>query len=228
MKEGIQFTHICKIPLGGINTQQETSHSLCTCLGQKHYNTGFTPGLLNTSFFWPGYRYSSPKLLVEPPWRASKSHTVSWSHGNDESSVCPRIWWDQAKVLQRTITQVLDRPGTISLFKCVIYDNAPELLMLFWSPSEIKYFSSVIIHPISSTLLMSDNYKCQDPHPTCPGHPEVIPVSIRVAAAQCLCSWASWQCWWGLAANQSQPWSGKKHWTWDLSMGFVHEGGSSP
>lgn len=70
MKEEIQFTHICKIELGGINTQQATSDSSCTCLGQKHRSTSFTPGLSNTSCFWPGYRYSSSKLLAGPPWRA--------------------------------------------------------------------------------------------------------------------------------------------------------------
>lgn len=78
-KKGFSSPGTCKIELGGINTQQETSDSLCTCLGQKYCSTSFTPGLSNTSCFWPGYSYSSSKLLAGPPWRVRATWLVAAS-----------------------------------------------------------------------------------------------------------------------------------------------------
>lgn len=161
MKEGIQFTHICKILLGGINTQQETSRCLCTCLGQKHHNTGITPGLLNTSCIWPGYRYSSLNCCLDLPGEYPSPTMCSWSQGNEESSAHPRIWWDQD--LWESLTEQHLRfwaeQAQSASSNGSLMTTEPNCSPV-WSSGEMKSFSLVIIHPISSTLLVSDSYKC--------------------------------------------------------------------
>lgn len=213
MKEGIQFTNICKIPLGGINTQQETSHSVCTCLGQKHHNT-LLLGFWTHLAFDQATDTAALNCWLDLPGECPSPTLCSWSHRNEESSEQPRVWCDQAKVTHRTITQVLDRAGTISLFTCVTNDNGAELLMLFWSSSAMKSFSLVIIHPIPSALLVSDNHKCfgsaripishvQDTLRSALCPPKLQQPNVSVPAC--------WQCWCGLAAHQGHPWNGKKH-----------------